>query len=247
MRHITFTLAILLILFACSGHANETRRSGSGICHEKGQSPYFDKTSSKHTFSSVEACLASTPGARLPKGVSTSSIDKATKEADQEGRAYSKLYNRKDWPHWRRNVDGCMNARHALLKAQSLVPVSGTKCTVKTGKWLGPYTNKYYTLASDVDIDHVVPLAAAHRMGGYAWTRSQREKFANDPENLLITDDSANQSKSDQTPATWMPPYKSYRCQYLAHFDRIVVKYNLKYLASEKRTINKMKRACNLN
>lgn len=241
-------ISVLLVTIFLSSPvlAGETRRSGSDICHEKGQSKYFSQTSSKHIFATVEACLASTPSARLPKGLTTSSIKKATKDADNEGRAFSKLYNRTDWPHWKRNVDGCMNARHALLKRTSQIPVSGSKCSVKNGKWYGIYTDKTFTLASDLDIDHVVPLKAAHERGGHNWTRAKRERFANDPENLLVVDDATNQAKGAKTPATWMPPNQTYRCQYLAHFDTIMNKYQLQYLSREKRAIDRMKRACDL-
>ena len=238
------------ILFACMFFistclvAEETRRSNSGICHEKGYSPYFEQTGKKFTFDSIEACLASSKKARLPKGVVASNIAKATQEADNVSRAYTSLYNRKDWPHWKQNVDGCLNARHALLKERSLIPALISKCSVKQGRWYGIYLDRYFTQSSDVDIDHVVPLKAAHQRGGYSWSRSQREKFANDPENLLIVDDATNQAKGAKTPANWMPPNKQYRCQYLSHFDRIMSKYQLSYLSREKRIIERMKKSC---
>lgn len=61
-----------------------------------------------------------------------------------------------------------------------------------------------------IDIGHVVPLAHAHRYGANTWTKAQRRKFANDFENLLVVDDSTNQSKSDQVPHEWLPPLKNY-------------------------------------
>ena len=72
------------------------------------------------------------------------------------------------------------------------------------------YTGMTFTKASDVDIDHIVPLAHAHRHGADKWTKEQRNDF----DNLLVVDDSANQSKSDQAPHEWLPPLKSYWCEY---------------------------------
>jgi len=37
-----------------------------------------------------------------------------------------------------------------------------------------------------------------HRHGVANWTRAQRRTFANDFDNLMVVDDSINQSKSDQ-------------------------------------------------
>ncbi len=61
-------------------------------------------------------------------------------------------------------------------------------------------------LASDLDIDHVVPLAHAHRTGGANWLRRQKRQFANDPGNLIAVDDRTNQEKGDKEPVRWKPP-----------------------------------------
>ena len=43
----------------------EVKKSNTGICHERGVSPYYSKTKNYIPYSSVEECLAS--GGRLPK------------------------------------------------------------------------------------------------------------------------------------------------------------------------------------
>lgn len=78
-------------------------------------------------------------------------------------------YDRDTWKHWEDFDGDCQNTRHELLIASSEVPVtftSTTGCTVATGQWLDPYTGDTYTLASDLDIDHVIPLNYAHLHGG---------------------------------------------------------------------------------
>lgn len=167
-----------------------------------------------------------------------------TKSIPKPDGPYSTLYNRKSWPHWSDFDRDCMNTRQEILAAQSLVPISKPKCTVKTGKWFDPYSGKTYTLASDLDIDHVVPLAWAHGHGAMNWTRDQKETFANDWDNLLVVDDSLNQSKGAKGPDDWMPPNHAYRCEYVAKFNSLVIQYRLSYAPSEKRTINKMLAAC---
>ncbi len=43
-----------------------------------------------------------------------------------------------------------------------------------------------------MDIDHV-PLKEAWRSGGANWSKEKKRAFANDPKNLLATEDNANQ------------------------------------------------------
>jgi len=69
---------------------------------------------------------------------------------------------------------------------------------VSHGLWVDSYTGMTFTQASDLYIDHVVPLAHAHRTGGANWSREQKRRFANDPDNLLAVDDRTNQEKSDR-------------------------------------------------
>jgi hypothetical protein len=125
-------------------------------------------------------------------------------------------YDRSTWKHWEDFDGDCQNTRHELLIASSEVPVtftSSTGCTVATGQWLDPYTGDTYTLASDLDIDHVIPLNYAHLHGGAIWSAFVKKLFANDPENLLAVDDGENQSKSAKGPSQWLPPDESNHCE----------------------------------
>jgi hypothetical protein len=66
------------------------------------------------------------------------------------------------------------------------------QCTVRTGRWLDPYLGKVITMASDLDVDHVIPLAYAHVNGAAAWSRTKKQTFAMDEANLLLVDDGEN-------------------------------------------------------
>jgi hypothetical protein len=154
------------------------------------------------------------------------SIHKQAEEAYRQAdpRTYSRVYNRKDWPHWIDTDGDCQNTRHELLLVTSKTPVqfkNSKRCTVKHGRWHGVYTGQTFAETSDLDIDHVVPLAHAHRHGAAAWTRAQRRNFANDFDNLLVVDDSTNQSKSDQAPHEWLPPRKNYWCEYGKRWEHV--------------------------
>lgn len=156
-------------------------------------------------------------------------------------------YNRKDWPHWVDEDGDCQNTRQELLIATSKVSVQfkdARHCTVIYGEWYGVYTGKTFTKASDVDIDHIVPLAHAHRHGADKWTKAQRRIFANDFENLVAVSDSANRSKSDKAPDEWLPPLKSYWCEYGKRWQRIKDKYRLWYSQQERIVLNQLAETC---
>ena len=136
-------------------------------------------------------------------------------------------YDRSDWPHWADADHDCQDTRAEVLITTSTVPTTLDGCRVVTGRWVGPYSGQVFTQAGDIDIDHLVPLAEAHRSGAQNWTRQQRQQFANDPENLLPTSASANRSKGDRDPAQWLPPQREYHCQYMARWLLVKARYRL--------------------
>ena len=157
------------------------------------------------------------------------------------------FYDRDDWPHWEDFDGDCQNTRHELLIASSEVPVTFTnssECTTSTGQWLDPYTGDTYTLASDLDIDHVIPLNYAHLHGGAVWSAFVKKLFANDPENLLAVDDGENQSKSAKGPSEWMPPDENYHCEYVRRWGFVVNKYELEISSGDVATINQVLLDC---
>jgi len=160
---------------------------------------------------------------------------------------YSKLYNRKEWSHWVDNDGDCQNTRAEILIARSLSAVTyrnKKQCSVILGNWLDPFSGKTWFKASDVDIDHIVPLKWAHGHGAQSWTRDRKKLFANDWENLLVVEDNLNQTKGAKSPDDWMPPNQAFRCEYVEMFNKIVKKYELQYIPSEKRIIDRMLSKC---
>lgn len=140
-------------------------------------------------------------------------------------------YDRHEWlPRWSDTDGDCQSTRHELLIQFSLAPVTFTNernCTVDTGLWLDPYTGNFYFKASDLDVEHLVPLSWAHRHGGASWSTEKKRQFAEDPENLWLVDDGRNQSKGDRGPDEWMPPYGPVKALYVQRFMAIVEKYGL--------------------
>ncbi|AXT86847.1 calcium-binding protein [Aeromicrobium sp. A1-2] len=100
-----------------------------------------------------------------------------------------------------------------------------------------PYTGTMirfqYGGASEVDIDHVVALSDAWQKGAGKWAAEKRLAFANDPLNLLAVDAGANRAKGDGDAATWLPPNKPYRCEYVARQVAVKSKYDVWVTSAE--------------
>lgn len=124
----------------------------------------------------------------------------------------------------------CQNSRAEVLINLSLVPVTFTtsnNCTVATGKWVDPYSGDTVLNASDLQIDHLVPLSEANKSGAYAWTTDRKKEFGNDFENMVPTKSALNTQKSDSDPGDWLPPKIDYRKTYCDRFIGIKEKYGL--------------------
>ena len=84
-----------------------------------------------------------------------------------------------------------------------------------------------------VDIDHVVALGQAWASGAQQLTEQERTWLANDPMNLMASDASANRQKGDKEASAWLPPNKSFRCEYVSR--QIMVKSKYKLWSQKKR------------
>lgn len=162
-------------------------------------------------------------------------------------RGYESKYNRDNWPHWKKNVSGCKNLRHFLLERTSLVPVSyhtEKKCRVKGGKWYGAYTNDFYYYSSQLDIDHIVPLAWAAARGAINWSKKKKREFANDIDNLIPVSKYENRKKGANGFEVYLPPNKEFHCVYIMKFHEIASKYKLTYTNNEITFLKKNKEVC---
>jgi hypothetical protein len=73
-------------------------------------------------------------------------------------------YNREDWPHWIDEDGDCQDTRAEILIRDNVGTIKFKRnkpCNVSWGRWVCPYTGKVLNKASDVDIDHIVPLSHA--------------------------------------------------------------------------------------
>ncbi|MFT6909504.1 MAG: hypothetical protein ACJAS1_006225 [Oleiphilaceae bacterium] len=90
-----------------------------------------------------------------------------------------------------------------------------------------------------------MPLKFAHGHGADNWSRERKAMFANDLDNLILAKASLNRQKGAKGLTEWLPPNHKYRCEYIARFNAVMVKYELSYIPSEQRIIKRMVNACN--
>ena len=171
-----------------------------------------------------------------------------------KGRAAKTGYTRAQFgPTWA-DVDrnGC-DTRNDILKRDLTNEVFKEKtngCTVLSGTLVDPFSGETINFvqgaktSSDVQIDHSVALSNAWQTGAFKLTPEQRKAFANDPLNLLAVKGKLNSQKGDGDAATWLPPLKSYRCDYVSRQIAVKVKYKLWFTAPEKEAMIRILKTC---
>ena len=148
--------------------------------------------------------------------------------------------------------NGC-DTRNDILKRDltKIVVKEKTKsCVVMSGVLVDPFSGESINFAqgvktsSDIQIDHLVALSNAWQTGAFMLTADQRKAFANDPLNLLAVKGKLNSQKGESDAATWLPPLKSYRCDYVSRQIAVKMKYKLWFTAPEKEAMIRILKTC---
>ena len=166
-----------------------------------------------------------------------------------KGRAPKTKYSREQFGADWSIINGC-DTRNIILNRDLSNAVVDERCNVVSGTLNDPYTGKtiQFKRGSDtsgaIQIDHVVSLSDAWQKGAQQLTSDMRIKLANDPLELLAVDGPANQQKSDSDAASWLPPNKSFRCQYVARQIAVKLKYNLWVTSAEHDVIANILNKC---
>ena len=161
-----------------------------------------------------------------------------------KGRAPKTGYSRDQFGERWADVDhnGC-DTRNDILKRDltSIFFKTGThNCVIASGILVDRYSGETINFvrgnisSMEVQIDHVVALSNAWQTGAFKLSLEQRKALANDPLNLFAVKGSLNQQKSDGDAATWLPPFKSFRCSYVAQQIAVKAKYSLWVVPPEK-------------
>lgn len=144
--------------------------------------------------------------------------------------------------------DGC-DTRAEVLIAESRVraQVDPAGCRVVAGDWLSAYDGYSTTDPSELEIDHVVPLAEAWRSGAWAWGPARRVAFANDldePRALAAVTAAANQAKRDRDPAAWQPSNRDAWCDYADAWVAVKLRWGLTADEAEVQALRSMLAGC---
>ncbi|MFG3323912.1 HNH endonuclease family protein [Streptomyces sp. NPDC048171] len=159
-------------------------------------------------------------------------------------------YDRDAFRHWNSGadpMDGC-NTRAEVLIAEAVEPpTGGPRCRLSGGRWFSYYDQVWVTSASGLDIDHMGPLAEAWDSGASTWSAQRREAYANDlgaEASLVAVTARSNRSKSDQDPATWLPPAAEVHCRYIAEWVGTKLRWRLSADEVEAAAVREVAAGC---
>lgn len=171
-------------------------------------------------FTTVPAHAAPTT---LPLEQAIASLPVATESRDG--------YTRTAFKHWNAGADpadGCSTRNEVLLAEAIIRPVVLAGCKLEGGQWHSYYDNRDITSASDLDIDHMVPLA--NDLGADA--------------SLVAVSAASNRSKADQDPARWLPPHTAAICRYITEWTATKMRWGLTVDTTEQKILTQLATAC---
>lgn len=192
------------------------------------------------------AVVWSAPAAALPPNIPS----KAVIQSELNGLTVASEgsmtgYDRDKFPHWV-TISGNCNARETVLKRDADQVTVGSDCYPTSGKWYSQWDGVVKTVASQISIDHQVPLAEAWRSGASSWSTAKRQDFANDVTGteLIAVTATVNSSKGDRDPASWKPPRTGSYCLYAKMWIHAKHKWGLRLQSAEKTAVQSMLNTC---
>jgi hypothetical protein len=156
--------------------------------------------------------------------------------------------SRERWGGWIDADRDCQNTRQEVLVAEGTgvrFSASSGGCTVSAGTWRSFFDGKVYTSPTQVQIDHLVPVAEAWGSGARTWTQARRVAFANDlgvGYALNAMPAALNQSKQASGPEQWMPPAN--RCRYVEIWTALKHRWGLRVDPAERAALVRYADSC---
>ncbi|MFE3018268.1 HNH endonuclease family protein [Streptomyces sp. NPDC059256] len=235
-------LMLTAVLAGCTGSGlpdgSGAPGGGSSASDGRGTSPLADSDGTKPGLAAISATKDETVARELISQLPT------------RGRGPKTGYARKEFGYaWMDTADGVPLARNGCDTRNDLLKLhgrnvqfrAGSDCVVVAMNLHDPYTGKDIawkkTRATEVQIDHMVPLSYAWQMGAAGWDEEKRQRLANDALNLLPVSGATNSAKRDSGPASWLPPSRTIRCSYSVRFAQVALKYELPVTSADKRTM----------
>jgi hypothetical protein len=152
-------------------------------------------------------------------------------------------YDRDLFQHWvDADGDGCDTRCEVLLEERK-----GELPGLPSGGWLSIYDGYSTDDSSELDIDHMVPLAEAFESGAWGWDANRRREFANDllePASLIAVTAATNRSKGAKDPAEWQPPNTDAWCVYVENWVRVKLRWDLSADTAELAALRNMAARC---
>jgi hypothetical protein len=262
--HALFAIPVGVVLLAATGCGGDTTTStgtapSSTTAASAGSSPTpspVEPTSFKgeELLGVTEGDTAEVVHGAAPRAAPDSDIEAvaALEALEVKGRAPKTGYDRNKFGEaWADADDNGCDTRNDILYRDLTGPVTSDGCTVSSGTLdPDPYTDTVIDFvrgpatSSDVQIDHVVALSDAWQKGAQSLDADTRVLFANDPLNLLAVDGPTNQAKGDKDAASWLPPNKGFRCEYVAIQIAVKAKYELWVTQAEKDAMARVLETC---
>lgn len=228
--------------------------TGRSIVTDGSSEPAVGSVPSETAASNLESGEPSSPTPSWQPAPTRLSALEAVDLLETKGRAPMTGYDRDLFAYRAVDLDrnGC-DVRNDILR-RDLLDVEirrGTHgCVVESGTLIDPYSGDEITFkrgwgtSGEVQIDHIVALADAWQKGAQAWSEGKLHAFGNDPLNLIATSGPLNQAKGAGDAATWLPPRKGFRCEYVARQVSVKVAYGLWVTSAEKSAIVRILEEC---
>jgi hypothetical protein len=149
--------------------------------------------------------------------------------------------------------NGCDTRNDVLRRdlVNTMIDSATDGCVVLSGVLHDPYTGntirfvRGWGTSLAVQVDHLIPLAAAWDLGAWRWSPEKRATFANDTAHeLLAVDGPTNMSKGDSTPASWLPPNKAFRCEYGVRYLRNSLHWSIPITSADAVVLGHVARKC---
>ena len=200
---------------------------------------------------STQSDEAETESSEKPKKKKVSAALAALNNLPIKGRAPKTGYSREMFADGWEYSFGC-DTRNRILR-RDLVQYSyrsDSACIIELGVLEDPYTGQTINFqrgvrtSLEVQIDHVVALSDAWQKGAQQLSALERRLFYNDPLNLLAVSGRANSQKSDSDAASWLPPNKAFRCDFVARQLAVKLKYRLWATQAEHESIARILQQC---
>ena len=148
---------------------------------------------------------------------------------------------------WADTNGDCQNTRQEVLVQESKGAVSYTSrgCVASAGRWVTSWDNGVHTSATEVEVDHLVPVNEAWGSGARYWSQARRVAFYNDlgdSRTLNAQTSALNHSKRASGPERWLPPKN--RCAYIGQWVAVKIRWGLSVNITEKAALSLYAESC---